>query len=223
MFRGGRCCQSMAAPIGIAMILALSACSNARIVSDRPIPGAVQYRPEVVYVADFDLPSDALRSESLFANLPLHAWKERRQANSLVGLMSHSIIQDLQKKGLQAYRLPADAPTPTQGWLVRGAFVQVNEGNRAERALVGFGAGHTDLQVSIMIDELSTDRAPAPLYAIESASRSGKSPGAVITLNPFAAAFKFVLSGQDLDRDAKQSASKIAADVLAHINAAPHV
>jgi len=223
MFSRKRRRSNAAAPIGIAIILVLNACSSAQIVSDNPTSTAVQYRPGIVYVADFSLPPDALRSESPFANFPLHARREQRQAQALVSLMSNSIVEDLQKKGLQASKLPAGAPVPTRGWLVQGSFFQVNEGDRAERALIGFGSGHTDLQVSIGIDELSADRAPESLYAVESAARSGKSPGAVITLNPFAAAVKFVLSGQDLNHDAEQSASKIADDVAAHVNAAPKV
>jgi hypothetical protein len=179
-----------------------------------------QYRPTTIYVTDFDLESDSVKSEGLLSRSRLHVLREQSQAQSLVDEMSKAIVSDLAKKGLQAQRLPTAAPLPQQGWLVRGAFLQVDAGNRLRRAVIGFGQGQTDLQVAVAIDNLATGKAPAPLYQMETEAQSGKSPGAVVTLNPYAAAAKFVLAGQDLSRNTKSTASKIADEVAARVKSA---
>ncbi len=42
-------------------------------------------------------------------------------------------------------------------------------------------------------------------------------PGAIITLNPYVAAARFVLSGHDLEKNVKQTTAKIAADLAPRV------
>lgn len=205
----------------MAVGLMLAACSRANIVSSNEISAGAKSRPTVIYVADFDLDSGSFKPEGLVSRLRARISGEQSKAQSLVDLMGDSIVKDLAKKGLEAYRLPKEAALPQKGWLVRGAFLQVDEGNRLRRAIIGFGAGHTDLQVAVAVDDLSAGKTPQPIYEIQSGARSGEMPGAIVTLNPFVAAAKFALSRRDLSTDAKKSAEKIADEVGAHVNAAP--
>jgi hypothetical protein len=205
---------------GVVLAVALGACSTAKVESDSEVSDQVKHRPAVVYVADFDLQQEAVTSEGLLSHLPLHDRKAQSDARPLVGVMADAIVSELGKKGVEAHRFATGAPLPRQGWLVRGAFLQIDEGDRLKRAIVGFGAGHVDMQVAVTIDDLSAGKAPVPLYQLQTGAESGKAPGAVLTLNPYAAAVKFVLSGRDLGTEAKNSAAKIAGQVLAHIDSA---
>src|SRR5262249_24077784 len=154
--------------------------------------------PSVVYVADFELPDDSIPSQALTARMPIHAFLERSKAHSLVGEMNAAIVKDLNSKGIAAVRLPANSPPPKEGWLVRGVFVKVDEGNRVKRAVVVFGSGQTDIEVATSTDDLSAGT-PQPLYRAQWDATSDKLPGAAVTLNPYVAAAKFVLAGFDLD------------------------
>jgi hypothetical protein len=131
--------------------------------------------------------------------------------------MSESIVKDLGKKGITAARLPANSPFPQQGWLVRGVFLKIDEGNRVRRAVIGFGSGQTDLEVATSTDALSAKTAPAPLYREQTNATSNKLPGAVVTLNPYVAAAKFVLAGHDLDHSTQVTAQKIADEIAARV------
>jgi Domain of unknown function (DUF4410) len=205
-----------------AMVLALllSACSSAKIVAEQDVSRGTRYRPAVIYVADFQIRADAIRSESRFSQFSRHARREEAKAVSLVDRLSDAIVSDLEAKGLDARRLPKGAQLPRQGWLVRGAFLDIDEGSRVRRSIIGFGAGQTDLQLAVAVDNLSTGTAAVPLYQVQAAAESGKGPGAVVTLNPYVAAAKFVMAGHDLDRNAEQSASKIVDDIVARVNSA---
>jgi hypothetical protein len=171
----------------------------------------------MIYVADFDLPDNAVKSESPLAHLPLHAWREQSQAHALVETMEEALTLDLVKKGLHARRLtPGEAP-PTRGWLVRGTIQRLDEGDRLRRAVVGFGSGQTDLRVEVSIESLSSALPPQPLYQVQTKAQSAKSPGAVVSMNPYAAAAKFAFTSHDLSRDAQRSASRIADQVDGYI------
>lgn len=202
--------------------LALGACSTAAITSDVALVPNPIARPTVIYVAQFDLPNAAIQSESPMARHPLHAWREQSHAHALVADMEQDIVTDLGKKGWSAQRLAPGQPLPREGWIVRGTFLKLDEGDRVRRAVVGFGKGQTDLRIAVAVDNLSTDAPPAPLYRMQTGARSGTSPGAVVTLNPYAAAAKFVLAGHDLGRNVQATASQIAERVAAHVTDAGH-
>jgi hypothetical protein len=103
---------------------------------------------------------------------------------------------------------------PVEGWLLQGVFTEVQEGNRLQRAMIGLGVGQTDLQVVVNMENLSKGP-PKPFYEISTDANSGNKPGAapVIALNPYAAAARFVVSGQDLNRNVVNTASQIAAEI----------
>ena len=106
--------------------------------------------------------------------------------------------------GLNARRLASSDPIPTSGWLVRGVFTGVNQGNQLRRAVIGFGAGKTDLQVLVDINDLAQG-APKPFYELNTTADSGRTPGAgpIIALGPAGVAVRFVIASKDLDRNVK--------------------
>jgi Domain of unknown function (DUF4410) len=203
----------------VAMGLVLAGCSpSAKVLSVKDVSKGPVSQPAMVYVSDFELAPDSIQSESRLSSHRLHAYLEQSKARSLVVTMSNSIIEDLAKKGIASERLTANSPLPRKGWLVRGVFMKVDEGDRAKRAVIGFGSGQTDLKVLTTTDDLSAEPAPTPLYRMQLDSTSNKAPGAVITLNPYVAAAKFVLAGKDLDRSTQATAEQIADKVAARVN-----
>jgi hypothetical protein len=212
------------------IVLLLGGCSTARVTASSAVE-TVATRPAVVYVADFDIEASEVKSEPGLAGarplgiLPsgplarLRHGDPQAEARHLVGLMADTLVADLAKAGLEARRVPPGVSLPSEGWGVRGAFLQVDQGNRLRRAVIGLGAGETRLEVAVAIDALST-AAPAPLYTLDTSAESRKLPGAAVKLNPYVAAARFVLAGNDLDRNIKDTAGEIAKRVVARVNAA---
>ncbi|MGO8918996.1 MAG: DUF4410 domain-containing protein [Stellaceae bacterium] len=219
-------------PLGFfCALLLLTGCSTAKVTSSGAVGTAPALRPAVVYVADFDLDAAEITSEpGLLGSRPrlgilpqgplgiVGKPDPQAQARHLVDLMAQTLLDDLRKAGLDARRAPAGAVLPAEGWLVRGAFLQVDEGNRLRRAVIGFGEGQTRMQLAVAIDALSQGL-PAPFYQVDTSAKSHDLPGAVVTLNPYVAAARFVLAGQDLDKNVKDSAGKVAESVVARVNA----
>ena len=206
--------------VALALGFVVAGCGSASVSAARDVGATPGVAPPTVYVRDFDLDAATIKVERGVLPAPPGAPTDAAgRARELIELMSNALVDDLSKAGLVARRLRVDEAAPARGWLVRGIFTDVNEGNRLRRAAIGFGAGETRLQVVVAVDNLA-DGAPRPFYELDTTAASGPLPGAVITLNPYVAAARFVLAGHDLERNVKQTAGQIAADVAARAAAA---
>lgn len=179
-----------------------------------------------IYVSDFDLEAENVHEDKGVLPHPLggagpiarlrssirQEEDPQVKAGEIVDLMSDSVVNDLKKLGYPSRRLRPGEPLPEEGVLLRGLFANVDEGNRLRRAAIGFGAGHTDLQVIVSAATLGKDGVQ-PFYDVNTGAQKGKLPGALITLNPYVGAAKFVLSGRDMKKGIKQTASKIASEI----------
>jgi hypothetical protein len=179
-----------------------------------------------VYVADFDLEAEDVHQDQGLLPHPLGRQgpgsrirsmgkgdgDPQKQAREIIDLMSDSLVKDLMKLGYSCRRVEPGEHLPGSGILLRGLFANVDEGNRLRRAAIGFGAGHTDVQVIVSVSNLGAGSVQ-PFYEVNSGAKKGKMPGAVITMNPYVAAAKFVLAGKDMKKGVTQAASNIATAV----------
>ncbi len=205
-------------------------CGSAKITGESEISATPTNKPTVVYIADFDLDAADIKAEKgvlppppklpgLLGNAlpppPGAPQDPQKLARRLVDEMSEALVKELTKAGFTARRLTSTNNLPTSGWLVRGVFTEVNQGNQLRRAVIGFGAGKTDLQVIADIADLSRG-APKDFYKVTTAANSGRLPGTapMIAVHPAAVAVRFVIAAKDLDRDVKQTAKKIAGEVV---------
>ncbi|HWT36540.1 MAG TPA: DUF4410 domain-containing protein [Paraburkholderia sp.] len=181
----------------------------------------------VVYVSDFELDAANItpdqsrlsRARRLAGSLsPLHLSEQdpQKKSQALVASMADTLVADLQRAGIEARRLAAGAPIPAQGWLVRGVFLAVDEGNRVRRAVVGFGAGQGKIELAVAVDALPVE-SPAPLYQTVEGQSDKHAPGAIIKLNPYVVAARYVMAGNDEQTDIKQAAAQVAAAVTARV------
>ena len=137
------------------------------------------------------------------------------QARKIVDLMAKSLVEDLQKAGYKAERLmPGDAQ-PASGASVTGVFTEVDEGNRRRRAIIGFGSGEAKMDLYVSLTDLAAPQ--KPLYEGANNENSGKKIGAVITMNPYVAAAKFVMEKNAPDKTVKKTASDVAKEIEGHM------
>jgi hypothetical protein len=217
--------------IFIAFCLLLVGCANVKVIGQREIGKLPAVQPKVIYVADFALDTRTMLAESGVlpispaaadesVSLPLRLMgvpiERAARAHELVNLMSSSLVEDLRSIGLNAYHLSANERLPTEGWLVSGVFVQMDEGNRLRRALIGFGSGGTTLQLTTSLSDL-VNGIPRPFCELRTSTRSRNRPGAIISFDPYAVAARFVVCRLDLDTNVTDSAAKIATDIARRV------
>jgi Domain of unknown function (DUF4410) len=140
-----------------------------------------------VYVCDFLFDSQNLKpDEGLLGRREgpvgrlLHGLKPSEdpaaKARELVTLLSNTIVAELNNAGIRASRLEPGAVTPQDGLLVGGEFLEVDEGNRMRRAMVGFGADSEEIKVQVEVYDLA--RNPTAPFLVYGAGEEGrKGPG----------------------------------------------
>jgi hypothetical protein len=128
----------------------------------------------------------------------------------LPALLQQALIRDLSKSVA-----PADngdnAHASRDTWVVTGEFVEVDTGNRAMQAGVGFGAGQSQLEVRAKV--YSGSDMHTPFLTFDSKGASGHLPGGVATKNPYVAAAKFVMSKREPEQETKKVAKAIANEI----------
>ena len=198
--------------------------------------------PRVVYVASFAVAPDAIQKQGGLFGAAEQAVQQRPRllggilgggegggggiierrtagdnptADQVTQLLAQSIVEGLQSEqlGFPAEYLPPGAPPQSSGWLITGEFTSVDPGNRAQRAVIGFGAGEATTEVDVTVNRIADGGTPTPVLQFGSNADSGHAPGAVVTMNPYAAAAKFVLGRNATQRDIQKMGEAIAQEI----------
>jgi Domain of unknown function (DUF4410) len=135
----------------------------------------------------------------------------QKEAEKLVNLMSETLAANLRKAGFTVRRLLPGDRRPTEGLIVSGVFIEMNEGNQMRRALLGFGAGESKMELYVTLAELAQPE--QPIYEVSSQKNSGKWPGAIITVNPYVIPLKFGITKNAPEKAVKKTAAKVAKDL----------
>lgn len=186
--------------------------------------------PKLVYVADFTLdsanftadqgvrgalPGGLLQNRGENLPKPLADNNPAAAAQAIVETMAKAITSKLKAKGIPAQRLEAGPmPLPAQGWMISGVFTDVDQGNRLQRAVMGFGKGATQMEVQAGISDLGSANPTAPFALFGTDKEQSRMPGAVVTKNPYVAAAKFVMEKNASTRDVDHTADQIVNELL---------
>ncbi len=194
-------------------------------------------KPATLYLADFNLePSIMTSSREHRNNLVRRVLPKSRhddpgeKSKKLVAVLSDSIRAELESGGQHTLKingkvnpqngLPQDTTLPEDGWLIGGWFVKVDEGDRVMQSAVGFGAGAEKVELIVLVTDLS-NKSAGPFLTIGSENGKKKVPGAILMMNPYMLAAKFVLSSKTTERDTKKIGKSIADNLLDYIKSLP--
>jgi hypothetical protein len=188
---------------------------------ENPAPPASAERSQRIYVTDFELDSTAAIADAS-AGPPVSASPKAdasaARAQHLVKLMSDNLLKDFAKSSYTTKLLHPSDPRPDDGFLITGVFAQVGEDNRLRRAVIGSSQSTETLQLYVAAKDLA--HFTPPLYTADPADAGSAKPGAVIEVNPNADAVKYSIQADITDKDIKQTAQRISADLIKRINAA---
>jgi hypothetical protein len=188
--------------------------------------------PKTIYVSDFALQPEHYESDQGIGGMvpgrrlerlgqrlphPMANGTPEERVKKIVDTMSRSLVEHLTDKGFAAQRLPSPPQVlPREGWLLQGVFTEVDEGNRIKRATIGFGRGATRMEAQVAVSNLASANPKAPFILFGTFKSPKKMPGAVVTINPYVAAAKFVMEKNASEKDIRKTAEQIADEILKH-------
>jgi hypothetical protein len=171
-----------------------------------------------VYVENFGLDAEATEPRTGILPRP-HLFRQltgedpAAHARRVVDELAAALVKDLNAAGVPAERLLPGQPLPSDGWLVRGVFTEVDTGAPLRRAVIGFGSGRTDMEVQVGVSDLA-DRPDQSFLLFGTVNDPSRLPGGAVTRNPYVVAAKFVLAKGAPARDVQQTAQTIAEELV---------
>jgi len=166
------------------VIATIVGCASSTITSRQEYQGGKIARPEHIIVYDFaatpaDVPSDsAVAGQTTEHSTPQTA--EQIAAGRQVGAeIAQVLVQEIQGMGLPAERGSSQTLMQIGDLVIKGSLLSINEGSAAERVVIGFGSGASELKVAVE-GFLMTDRGLRKLGSGTADSSGSKSPGAAL-------------------------------------------
>jgi hypothetical protein len=151
-------------------------------------------RPGRVFVYDFSVTAaDVSENQGFFAavrnSLSDTTEYERVRAigREVQTRMAEELVAGIRDLGLPAQRAPRGTPLPPDAIAVAGLFLDVDEGNRLQRTVLGFGAGQSTVATRVEV-YAPAKSGPTKLLEFTTHADSGSTPGALITGGAGAAA-----------------------------------
>jgi hypothetical protein len=137
--------------------------------------------PEKIFIRDFEAPPEVFRVDRSPEDL-----EEFRVVES--ARLTRNIVWRVRERVAPATSLGIESDIPRGPyWLVIGRFERVNQGSRAMRMLLGFGAGGTKLDTIVEVYDLS-EKKPRLITRFRTTGGSNAQPGAVANLTWYSAA-----------------------------------
>jgi hypothetical protein len=204
----------------------LSGVTKAEIVASyqgtEPLP-----RPEKTVVYDFTMSPDVITMD-VSAAARLHRRRMARKgsdddmspeavARQVQVSFSKELLSQLQKLPVPV-EMAVDPETgvPANTLIIYGEFTSVNEGNKSQRVMLGFGAGASDVQADVRISLITAAR-PLVLSEFKLKPQSGKKPGAAATMGAGTAATAAAGSIGDKKATVQGDAARMAKAVAKQI------
>jgi hypothetical protein len=211
----------------IFVVLSGVGCASARVKPENKAPMDVQ-KPDFLIIERFavsqaDVKLDRGVSAKMARGLVRSPSLEERHVGAAVAaVLEEELVRQLRQAGISAY-VDSYAPTATDSTaVVAGHFVTVDEGDRTQRVLIGFGLGGSKLRMRYEIIQGESVAANG-----EVSTSSSLKPGILPAVGVGAAAGTVVVSAaisgtaavaseallQSVEADAKRAA-KAAADSI---------
>jgi hypothetical protein len=185
-------------------------------------------RPQLVAVHDFGVSPSAVALDTAVGSQIIDAVKGHPEADEqlkigqeVARIVTEHLVKEIAKLGIPAVEAAKATPVAGPSLSVEGQFITVEQGNRLRRAVVGFGAGASEVRTLVQVFESTNEgrRLIEDFYVtVKSSRKPGFGPMAGAGAAAGRAATSAVVSGtmglatahsQTVEADAKHTANEI--------------
>lgn len=186
-------------------------------------------RPQIVLVYPFAVdPAEVRLASGVLAKLNSNDedpdTKRAEIAQDVQGEITNTLVDAFSRMGLPSRAAyPGEVPPPG-AIIIQGQIVKINAGNAARRAVIGFGAGQSQVEANIGVLRALPGGRLRPLESYHAKATSGRTPGLalgaagaaaghVAMAAAGAAAGTVKRSHTGLDQEAENLGKEVASDV----------
>jgi hypothetical protein len=185
-------------------------------------------RPQLIIVHDFGVSPSAVALDTAIGSRLLEAVKGNPEADEqlkigqeVARVVTGNLVKEISKLGIPAVDAAKATPVAGPSLSIEGQFVTVDQGNRLRRAVVGFGAGASEVRTMVQVFENTNDgrRLVEDFYTTVKSSRkpgfgpmagAGAAAGRAATSAAVSAGVGLATAhSQTVEGDAKNTADEI--------------
>lgn len=213
----------------LGLLLAAAAGCARTSVQDVQMTAPGLPRPQLILVHDFATSAGAVALDQAIGQRLLRMVKEEPIASDqaklgeeIARIVTQNVVTQINQLGIPAQPATIGTPPVTGPVLaIEGQFLSVDEGNRARRMMIGFGAGASEVRTLVQIYETTSDgrRLVEDFYTtVKSSRKPGMGPMAGVgAASGMAAESAAMATGvgvmtarsQTVEADAKHTADQI--------------
>ncbi len=169
-----------------AILPLLAGCASVSVKEDRWTQERLVL-PKRIYVQNYELPREALAVDR--SGEELEAFRQATADN-----FTGELCERIGKRIAPAMPLAAKTRPQKGDWVVEGRFLQVEQGSRLLRSLVGLGAGGTKMEVRTTVSAAGARGTKKVMAEIETTGGSNAEPGMLTFPTPIGGGIRAVLS-----------------------------
>lgn len=164
----------------------LAGCASVGVREDKWTQDRVAL-PKRVYVADFEVPAEALAVDR--SGEELEKFRQEKAKN-----FTAELCERITKRIAPAVPLVKGMRPEKGAWVVEGRFLRVNQGSRLLRSLVGLGAGGTKMETETIVFLVGVRGEKEEIAEIETTGGSNAEPGMLTFPTPIGGGIRAVVS-----------------------------
>lgn len=164
-----------------------SGCASTKVSVDREYQGFLT-QPKRVLVYNFAVSPDEVDLDSGISgdikdlvNKSPRTDQERALGRQLSDALAIHLVKEIGALGIPAIRAYTNVPVAGRALLIKGQFISVDEGNQAERVVIGLGFGRTDVRTLVEAYNVSSG-GKILLEEFGVNAKSGDKPGMAETI-----------------------------------------
>jgi hypothetical protein len=164
-------------------LVVVAGCATTQMTNRQQLVTGQLPRPNTIWVYDFaatpaDVPANSSLAGQYSTTTPQTA-EQVAMGRQLGAQIAAELVQQIQSMGLPAARAGAGTIPQINDIIIQGYLVSVNPGNEAERLVIGFGSGASELRTAVEGYQM-TAQGPRELGSGTVESGGSKGPGAAL-------------------------------------------
>ncbi len=153
-------------------LLVIGACARTVVYPEKEVPAVQLTRPHQIVVYNFAVTEAEMREKR-------EGERPREIDRQVAGALAEELIRGLGDLGFSVERKPRGTPIGNQQVLIDGEFLNIEEGNRLGRLVIGFGIGASILDTEV---HAYYGKHRRKLLDFKTHADSGMMPGAAATM-----------------------------------------
>jgi hypothetical protein len=177
-------------PFFFILIVSLG-CAGASSYVINPQNAKEMVKPSVLVVETFDFHTSEVAIDETgpgFMTDDGNRAEKRALGLQVAKALAEQIVVEVKEKGIDARRGETGISPPVGALVVRGQFLEINEGDQMSRVVVGFGAGTESLSVRVQIYQLEADGGLLRVREAMGEAHGDKMPGLLVPVGAGAVA-----------------------------------